>query len=119
MDKQFGLQFLLQTFLGIASNVVQPGQREERKSIGAERYVFMHAFCLLLVLHCVRLALLPLEPTSTFTPLGDQARILQKLEEVAAELEDDMTKSGWTGKTVTLKYKLDTYQGQNTCLLRP
>lgn len=40
MDKQFGLHFLLQTFLGIASNVVQPGQREERKSIGAERFVY-------------------------------------------------------------------------------
>ena len=39
MDKHFGLYFLLQTYLGIASNVVEPGQREERKSIGAERCV--------------------------------------------------------------------------------
>jgi DNA polymerase kappa len=39
MDKQFGLQFLLRTYLGIASNVVQPGRREERKSIGYERCV--------------------------------------------------------------------------------
>lgn len=38
MDKYFGLHFLLQTYLGIASNVVEPWQREERKSIGAERY---------------------------------------------------------------------------------
>ena len=38
MDKQFGLMFLLQTYLGIASNVVEPWQREEKKSIGAERY---------------------------------------------------------------------------------
>ncbi|KAF9813638.1 hypothetical protein IEO21_05470 [Rhodonia placenta] len=83
MDKEFGLQFLLQTYLGIASNVVQPGQREERKSIGAER---------------------------TFHPLGNQDAILCKLEEVAAELESDMTSGGWTGKTVTLKFKLDTYQ---------
>lgn len=37
MDKHFGLHFLLQAYLGIASNIVQPGQREERKSIGAER----------------------------------------------------------------------------------
>ncbi|KAG1812401.1 uncharacterized protein BJ212DRAFT_1448109 [Suillus subaureus] len=55
MDKQFGLVFLLRTYLGIASNVVQPIQREEKKSIGAER-------------------------------------------------------GGWTGKTVTLKFKLDTFQ---------
>jgi DNA polymerase kappa len=30
---------------------------------------------------------------------------------VAAELKKDMEQNGWTGRTVTLKYKLDTYQG--------
>ncbi|KAI0335006.1 DNA/RNA polymerase [Cubamyces sp. BRFM 1775] len=83
LDKQFGLEFLLQAYLGIASNVVEPGQREERKSIGAER---------------------------TFNALSDTSRIYAKLEEVAAELERDMEEGGWTGKTVTLKYKLDTFQ---------
>jgi DNA polymerase kappa len=38
MDKQFGLNFLLKTYLGIASNVIRPGQREERKSVGSERW---------------------------------------------------------------------------------
>jgi hypothetical protein len=42
MDKQLGLTFLLQTYLGLASNVVQPMQREERKSIGAERFAAYH-----------------------------------------------------------------------------
>jgi DNA polymerase kappa len=37
MDKTFGLHGLLRIYLGIGSNVVQPHQREERKSIGAER----------------------------------------------------------------------------------
>lgn len=37
MDGYFGLGFLLRTYLGIASNVVQPGRREERKSVGSER----------------------------------------------------------------------------------
>lgn len=37
MDKQFGLRFLLRTYLGIASNEVKPYERNERKSIGAER----------------------------------------------------------------------------------
>lgn len=41
MDKTFGLRGLLRAYLGIASNVVQPGQREERKSIGAERCVYL------------------------------------------------------------------------------
>ncbi|KIL62574.1 hypothetical protein M378DRAFT_12776 [Amanita muscaria Koide BX008] len=83
MDKQFGTNFLLRTYLGIASNVVMPHQREERKSIGSER---------------------------TFTPLDDKQKILEKLQEIAQELEDDMESNGWTGRTVTLKYKLDTYQ---------
>lgn len=37
MDKYFGVRFMLRTYLGIASNVVQPWAREERKSIGSER----------------------------------------------------------------------------------
>lgn len=53
----------------------------------------------------------------TFSALGEKDKILKKLEEVAAELEDDMERHGWTGKTVTLKYKLDTYQGKPEYLL--
>jgi DNA polymerase kappa len=47
----------------------------------------------------------------TFSPLDDTSKILKKLDEVAAELEQDMEHSGWMGRTVTLKYKLDTFQG--------
>ncbi|KAJ7462246.1 IMS-domain-containing protein [Mycena galericulata] len=83
MDKQFGLMHLLRTYLGIASNSVQPPQREERKSIGAER---------------------------TFQPLSDKQKILEKLEEVCVELETDMQETQWNGRTVTLKYKLDTFE---------
>ncbi|KAI5117782.1 hypothetical protein M0805_000425 [Coniferiporia weirii] len=83
MDHYFGKVFLYKTHLGIASNIVQPHQREERKSIGAER---------------------------TFNPIDNQDKILEKLEEVSVELENDMKSSDWAGKTVTLKYKLDTYQ---------
>ena len=54
-------------------------------------------------------------PNSTFSALGEKQSILAKLEEVAAELEEDMERTGWTGKTVTLKYKLDTYQGEGAC----
>lgn len=48
----------------------------------------------------------------TFSALGDKDQILAKLEDVATELEHDLEQGGWTGKTVTLKYKLDTYQGR-------
>ena len=40
MDKQLGPMFLLGTHLGVASNVVQAHQRDERKSIGAEWSVY-------------------------------------------------------------------------------
>ncbi|KAH9985790.1 hypothetical protein BJV74DRAFT_775412 [Russula compacta] len=83
LDKQFGLRSMLRVHLGIASNVVQPWAREERKSIGSER---------------------------TFGATSEKEKILQKLEDIAAELEDDMEGGGWTGRTVTLKYKLDTYE---------
>lgn len=53
----------------------------------------------------------------TFNPLSNEQKILSKLEEVAEELEKDMEESGWAGKTITLKYKLDTYQGNHTCFL--
>ncbi|KAJ3507630.1 hypothetical protein NLJ89_g6194 [Agrocybe chaxingu] len=83
MDKRFGLVFLCRTYLGIASNVVQPHEREERKSIGAER---------------------------TFSTLDSKEKIFEKLTEVSVELEKDMEETGWVGRTVTLKFKLDTYQ---------
>jgi len=83
LDKQFGLHSLLRVYLGVASNVVQPWAREERKSIGSER---------------------------TFRAISEKEKILEKLDDIAAELEDDMERGGWTGRTVTLKYKLDTYE---------
>jgi len=45
--------------------------------------------------------------------------ILSKLEDVATELANDMAEGGWMGKTITLKYKLDTYQGLDLQHLTP
>jgi DNA polymerase kappa len=42
LDKQFGLDSLLRVYLGVTSNVVQPWAREERKSIGSERYLVFY-----------------------------------------------------------------------------
>ena len=102
LDKYCGLNFLLRAYLGVTSNVVQPHSREERKSIGAERYAMEKIYNFLAR---------SLFINRTFNPISDQQRILEKLKEVAAELEDDMNRTGWTGRTVTLKYKLDTYEG--------
>ena len=54
----------------------------------------------------------------TFHTLSDPDKIYAKLNEVAVELSKDMTEDGWTGKTVTLKYKLDNFQGERTCTRR-
>lgn len=48
----------------------------------------------------------------TFSPIDDRDKLLEKLKHVASELEADMVSNGWTGRTITLKYKLDTYQGE-------
>jgi DNA polymerase kappa len=90
---------MLRIHLGIASNVVQPWAREGRKSIGSERslsHVYMMTFSK--------------RPNRTFRATSDKEQILQKLEDIAGELEDDMENGGWTGRTITLKYKLDTYE---------
>lgn len=100
MDKEFGLRFMLSAYLGLGSNVVEPYAREERKSIGAERLVSYQSFGQSAHRDC-----------RSFNSLGDKDKILEKLEEVAEELEEDMQKTGWAGRTVTLKYKLSTYEG--------
>jgi DNA polymerase kappa len=87
--KVVSLSWLLSIHLGISSNVVCPSSRDERRSIGAER---------------------------TFSTLSDHAKIMGKLEEVVEELSSDMKDGGWAGKTITLKYKLDTFEGGLTCL---
>lgn len=48
---------------------------------------------------------------STFNPISAEKEILEKLSRVATDLEEDLERTGWAGKTITLKYKLDTYQG--------
>ena len=85
MDKHLGLRSLLEAYLGLGSNVVEPPIREGRKSVGVE---------------------------TTFAPMGDKEGLLAKLEKVARELEEDLKRTGWAGRTVTLKYKLHTFQSE-------
>ncbi|KZV95108.1 DNA/RNA polymerase [Exidia glandulosa HHB12029] len=86
LGKHFSLDYLLHAYLGLGSTSVQPGQREERKSVGVER---------------------------TFDPISDQDKLIAKLDHIAQVLEEDLKHGGWTGKTITLKYKLDTFQSMS------
>jgi len=104
MDKEFGMRSLLSAYLGIGSNVVEPWTRGERKSIGAERCVQTGEPCIPGLVFNI--------PPRTFNPLEDEIEILQKLEEIAEELEGDMAEKGWAGRTVTLKFKRSTYEGE-------
>jgi len=90
---------MLRVHLGISSNVVQPWAREEKKSIGSERSPTL--------MHMITFSDTPIR---TFRAISVREKILQKLEDIAAELEDDMERGEWAGRTVTLKYKLDTYE---------
>ncbi|EJT52727.1 hypothetical protein A1Q1_02062 [Trichosporon asahii var. asahii CBS 2479] len=72
--------------LGIADNSVQPYKREERKSVGVER---------------------------TFRDKWEDEDILAELANIAEELEDDLKRLQYSGKTVTVKYKLHTYESKS------
>lgn len=79
--------------LGISDNVVTPGRREERKSVGVER---------------------------TFRDKTDDQEIMDTLTDIAEELHKDMENLQYAGKTVTVKYKLHTFESRfflRDCLL--
>ncbi|KAB5595162.1 DNA polymerase kappa subunit [Ceratobasidium theobromae] len=77
------LHALLCAHLGIHNNSVAPYARESRRSLGCER---------------------------TFQPQRDPKVLLDTLDKIAAGLAEDCEQRGWAGKTLTLKYKLDTFQ---------
>lgn len=62
---------------------MQPYKREERKSVGVER---------------------------TFRDKWEDEDILSELANIAQELEDDLKRLRYSGKTVTVKFKLHTYE---------
>lgn len=47
----------------------------------------------------------------TFHATGDPVLINEKMDHVARELEEDMERLGYAGNTITLKVKLDTFEG--------
>lgn len=43
---------------------------------------------------------------------------MEKLYQIAGWLEEDLERSGWVGKQITLKWKLDTFRGLKSQLQR-
>lgn len=83
---QAGELKLSKAHLGISDNTVAPGRREERKSVGVER---------------------------TFRDKTDSDDIMATLVEIAEELHKDLENLQYAGKTVTVKYKLHTFESEH------
>lgn len=86
MSKLFGekaFAFLMQCYLGLGRTKVQPAEEYERKSVGTE---------------------------STFGDMGDPKDMRDKLRHTAEELEKDMLRTQFKGRTLCLKVKLHTYE---------
>lgn len=80
-DKAF--QFLMSVYLGLGRTDVRPAEEYERKSVGTE---------------------------STFRDMSDPEELYAKLEWIASELESDMKRTEFKGRTLVLKAKLHTYE---------
>ena len=86
LNRLFGekaFQFLIQTYLGLGRTNVQPAEEYERKSVGTE---------------------------STFRDISTKVDLREKLRHTAEELEKDMARTGFKGRTLVLKIKLHTYE---------
>ena len=80
-DKAF--QFLIQCHLGLGRTKIQPAEEYERKSVGTE---------------------------STFHDMSDKTELRDKLRRTAEELEKDLTRTQFKGRTLVFKAKLHTYE---------
>lgn len=80
-DKAF--RFLMNCYLGLGRNRIQPAEEYERKSIGTE---------------------------STFHDMGGKLELRNKLRDIAESLEKDLVRIQVQGRTLVLKIKLHTYE---------
>ncbi|KAL6716694.1 hypothetical protein ACLMJK_006262 [Lecanora helva] len=86
LSKLFGekaFQFLMQCHLGLGRTKIQPAEEYIRKSVGTE---------------------------STFRDMDDKTELRAKLRWIAEELEKDLTRTQFKGRTLVLKIKLHTYE---------
>jgi DNA polymerase kappa len=86
LPKLFGEKafiFLMQCYLGLGRTNVKPAEEYIRKSVGTE---------------------------STFGDMNDPTELRCKLRQTAEELEKDMQRTQFKGRTLCLKVKLNTYE---------
>lgn len=78
-----GCTGLLRAYLGIGNNRVERGKREDRRGVGHE---------------------------TTFSCIWKPADLDMKLREIADSLAEDLARAQYSGRTLTLKLKLETYE---------
>ncbi|KAL9618201.1 MAG: hypothetical protein Q9160_007035 [Pyrenula sp. 1 TL-2023] len=86
LNRLFGekaFEFLIQTYAGLGRTDVRPAEEYTRKSVGTE---------------------------STFRDMSSKVDLREKLRHTAAELEKDLIRTGFKGRTLVLKIKLHTYE---------
>ncbi|KAK5126749.1 hypothetical protein LTR85_009683 [Meristemomyces frigidus] len=86
LSRLFGekaFQFLISVYLGLGKTDVRPVEEYERKSVGTE---------------------------STFHDISDPKELRDKLRWIADELEKDLRRTEFKGRTLVLKIKLHTYE---------
>jgi len=86
LTKLFGekaFQFLAQCYLGLGRTKIQPVENYERKSVGTE---------------------------TTFQEIGDKQELRGKLWWAAQELEKDLVRTEFKGRTLVLKVKLHSFE---------
>jgi DNA polymerase kappa len=103
LDKYLHMRDKLYIYLGLGTNQIKPWAREARKSVGAERSV-----CETILMGGAEVRI-----NRTFRAIDEPAKIQEKLELVARELESDLERLGFAGHTITLKVKLDTFERQS------
>ena len=80
-DKAY--HFLIRVHLGLGRTRIQPAEDYERKSVGTE---------------------------STFRDMSSHSDLREKLRHIAEELEGDLKRTQFKGRTLVLKAKLHTYE---------
>jgi DNA polymerase kappa len=80
---QKAFHFLMQCYLGLGRTDIAPPDESERKSVGTE---------------------------STFREISSPDALREKLRHIAEELEGDLKRTEYKGRTLCLKIKLHTYE---------
>ena len=80
---QKAFQFLMRCYLGLGRTHIEPADESQRKSVGTE---------------------------STFQELEGLANLQEKLRHIASELEKDLLRTQFKGRTLALKVKLHTFE---------